>query len=177
MSEDNLEPFFQAVKNGRGFQEELTHLEHLLHLVKPKSDIQNLNGPLNSDDQDDCENSFLAQASGMQSSEGADGKTDPTNFPCQIWRDKNLLNGVTFYLFERRFGWSEQFELQAPSDTGRDLENSESATLMDMHKSKNVNSPRHSLSSPRNSLKGMIIEKESKYKEQLNDLLDEFLHL
>ena len=128
-----------TLQNASCAEEEILALQKLRETLNPVGDERSL-------DEDDCEKEWLRK-----------GFNDTTNpFPtkspehCVLLQDD--LDAFTFYLFERRFGWSEY-----------------TANLDDGYSAAEEHLGR------RGSSSSLRIQDESRFKGKLNELLDEFL--
>ena len=130
-----------ALENARSSESEIKILEKLCHFLSLDND-----GPHVSDDRD-MDTEWLKKASDEDVV-----NPFPSNTPQDILKGQENLNRFTFYLFERRYGWSEHL-IHSDSNTGLLKEG-----------------PSHSTTGRSSSL-----EIESKFKGQINELLDDLL--
>ena len=130
-----------ALENARSSESEIKILEKLCHFLSPSND-----GPNVSDDRD-MDTEWLKKGSDEDVVNPFPSKT-----PQDILKGQENLNRFTFYLFERRYGWSEHL-IHSDSNTGLLKEGSS-----------------HSSTGRSSSL-----EIESKFKGQINELLDDLL--
>lgn len=134
------------LENGSSVEEELSHLEQLKSVLSP---LQTATCTNESDE--DFENKWLQR-----------GGTEivnpfPLKTPEEVFSGQSKLECFTFYLFERRFGWSEYANSTNLEQDHRELEND-----------KYNFSHRESIPSSR------VLE-ETRFKGKINELLDEFL--
>ena len=141
--EDLSEKFsfrLSTLQNASCAEEEILALQKLREALLPAGDVA-------SSDEDDCEKEWLRK--GLNDI----GNPFPSQSPESFILLQDDLDSFTFYLFERRFGWSEY-----------------TANLDDYH---------HSVADEhlgrRGSSGSLRIQDESKFKGKLNELLDEFL--
>lgn len=128
-----------ALQNAYCAEDEIVALGQLRETLLPTGDKKSL-------DEDHCEKEWLR--SGLDNIVNPfPAKTPETCIPSQ-----DDLDSFTFYLFERRFGWSEF-----------------TANLDDLHTEADEHLVR------RGSSGSARIQDESKFKAKLNELLDEFL--
>ena len=106
-------------------------------------------------DADDIESDFLAKANVDD--------VETSNIPKDLLRNRDKLNYLVFYLFERRFGWSEQ---------------ESSSSQLNESKSKQSNST-SGVGSPYRRLKtgSLPYAEETRIKTMLNTKLDELINL
>lgn len=128
-----------TLQNASCAEEEILALQKLRETLLPVGD----GGP---SDEDDCEKEWLRN-----------GLNDianpfPSKSPDSCIPSQEDLDSFTFYLFERRFGWSEY-------NTNLD----DCYSVADEHLAR------------RGSSGSLRIQDESKFKAKLNELLDEFL--
>ena len=128
-----------ALQNASCAEDEIVALGQLRETLLPTGNKTSL-------DEDHCEKEWLR--SGLDNIVNPfPAKTPETCIPSQ-----DDLDSFTFYLFERRFGWSEF-----------------TANLDDLHTEADEHLVR------RGSSGSVRIQDESKFKAKLNELLDEFL--
>ena len=129
------------LQNASSVEEELNVLEQLKGVLLPLR-------PARTESDDDFENEWLRRG-------GAEIENPfPSRTPENLLHIQSDLEIFTFYLFERRFGWSEYASSTDLEDDDHGLEKS--------------NSRRESVTSIR------VLE-ETKFKGRINELLDEFL--
>ncbi|XP_022803924.1 uncharacterized protein LOC111341234 isoform X4 [Stylophora pistillata] len=128
-----------ALQNASCAEEEIVALKELRRTLLPTDDKTSL-------DEDDCEKEWLRT--------GFDDRVNPfpTKTPETCIHSQKDLDSFTFYLFERRFGWSEF-----------------TANIDGLHAEADEHLVR------RGSSGSVRIQDESKFKAKLNELLDEFL--
>jgi len=130
---------FFTLQNASCAEEEILALQKLREALLPVGDEA-------PSDEDDCEKEWLRK--GLNDI----GNPFPSRTPESFILLQEDLNSFTFYLFERRFGWSEykpnldDYYAVADEHLGR-----------------------------RGSSASLRIQDESKFKGKLNELLDEFL--
>ena len=133
-------PFrLSTLQNASCAEEEILALHKLREALLPAGDEA-------PSDEDDCEKEWLRK--------GLDdiGNPFPSRSPESFILLQEDLDSFTFYLFERRFGWSE---CNANLD--------DYCSVADEHLGR------------RGSSASLRIQDESKFKGKLNELLDEFL--
>ena len=126
-----------ALENARGAENEIKVLEKLCRFLNPSNERQHVSG-----DQD-LDTDWLKNAG-----DGDIINPFPDKIPQDILKEQEYLNRFTFYLFERRYGWSEHSIHLDPSAPGHCHSNT-----------------------GRSSSLGI----ESKFKGQINELLDDLL--
>lgn len=128
-----------ALQNATCAEEEIVALKTLREALLPIGDETPA-------DEDDCEKEWLRKGLNDISN------PFPSNSPETCILKQEDLDSFTFYLFERRFGWSEF-----------------TANLDDFHSEADEHLVR------RGSCGSVRIQDESRFKGKLNELLDEFL--
>jgi len=142
---DNEDPSAQfsfrlsTLQNASCAEEEILALQKLREALLPAGDEA-------SSDEDDCEKEWLRK--GLNDIRNPFPSESPESF-ILLQED---LDSFTFYLFERRFGWSEY-----------------TANLDDYYSVADEHLGR------RGSSGSLRMQDESKFKGKLNELLDEFL--
>ena len=126
-----------ALEKARGAENEIKVLEKLCRFLNPGNERQHGSG-----DQD-LDTDWLKNAG-----DGDIINPFPDKIPQDILKEQQYLNRFTFYLFERRYGWSEHSIHLDPSAPGHSHSNT-----------------------GRSSSLGI----ESKFKGQINELLDDLL--
>ncbi|XP_048576620.1 uncharacterized protein LOC5501449 isoform X2 [Nematostella vectensis] len=119
--------------------------EEIILLGKLRESLRPAESTANRFTEDECEAQWLSR--------GLDLQDDPFpgKQPESLCESQDELNTFTFYLFERRFGWSEYLTME---DLGENLENLEGRS---------------------SSASSVKVPDDTRCKGQLNDLLDEFL--
>lgn len=143
---ENFDPVV-ALENASTTDEEIKTLEILRQHLCPNEEGEECG-------EDSCAEldvEWLKQASG----DGGESNPFPAKTPDGILADQEELNRFTFYLFERRYGWSEQIGHVDLSTGGKDV------------------APRPDSRSGRGGVGPLNIE--SKFKKRLIELLDDFL--
>jgi hypothetical protein len=126
-----------ALENARSAENEIKVLEKLCRFLNPSNERQ----PVSSDQ--DLDTDWLKNAS-----DGDVINPFPDKTPQDVLKEQEYLNRFTFYLLERRYGWSEHSIHNDPSTAGLSHSNT-----------------------GRSSSLGI----ESKFKGQINELLDDLL--
>lgn len=129
----------KRLQNASCAEEELAALEELKESIHPGHTIH---------DEDDLESEWLKR--GLEDRENPFPGISPEN----CIRSQDDLNHFTFYLFERRYGWSEYSTADEECST---------ATGFDVHVGR------------RASTGSLRTQDDSKFKSQLNELSDVFL--
>lgn len=127
-----------ALENARSSENEIKILEKLCQFLSPNNERRHVSG------ERDLDAEWLKNACDVDVVNPFPNKT-----PQDILKGQDNLNKFTFYLFERRYGWSEHL----------------------IHADPNIKEgPSHS-----NTGRSSSLEIESKFKGQINELLDDLL--
>lgn len=140
---DSFNPVL-ALENARSAEKEVKILEKWCQFLSPNNERQVVNADDGDVDTDWLKNSY----------EGDVTNPFPDKTPQDVLKEQEYLNKFTFYLFERRYGWSEHLILV---DSGITKEG-----------------PSHSCSGPRSG-RSSSLGIESKSKGRINELLDDLL--
>ena len=160
MENNSAEILVSKLLDNEDISQEQECLQNLLDYLKGKKDGEAI---LPASSAEDLESSFLRRAKLSES--------DNSVFPNELLSNKAVLNDLTLYLFQRRFGWSEQ-----SIDENDDLDLPSPQQNLKAEETEECSKEKFSPGKKRRSGSLQYIH-ESKVKTKLNRVLDELIQL